>query len=173
MDKLCRLTGLSAHKHQDNGISTNLGYPEKVPSSAAAQMNGHQAHPEQQQARKQEFQRHKTSSTMTPSIGLHDCLAPISRSRLSTLAQIGEDWLYLALLGIIMALISFSMDTVITMFLNTRLWLSEELSHHGVLLQYLAWCLTSILLVTFSSGFVHLCSPTVSKTYAPIITLPK
>lgn len=97
-------------------------------------------------------------------VGLHDSLTPIKRNLLSTLGQIGEDWLYLALLGIIMALLSFSMDYVITLLLNTRLWFSQELGQHGLSLQYLAWCLIPVLLVTFGTGFVHLCSPTVSKT---------
>lgn len=85
------------------------------------------------------------------------------KTRLATLAQIGEDWLYLALLGTIMAMLSFSMDSVITLFLNTRLWLFHDLSEDNVLVQYLGWCITPIVLVTFSSGFVHLCSPTVSS----------
>lgn len=89
-------------------------------------------------------------------------LPPTARTRLATLAQIGEDWLYLALLGTIMALLSFSMDSVITLFLNTRLWLFKDLSEDNTLIQYVGWCLTPIVLVTFSSGFVHLCSPTVS-----------
>lgn len=84
----------------------------------------------------------------------------MTRSKLTTLAQIGEDWLYLALLGIIMALLSFSMDTIITLFLNTRLWLFKDLNGDSILIQYLCWCITPIVLVTFSSGFVHLCSPT-------------
>lgn len=82
------------------------------------------------------------------------------KSRLATLAQIGEDWLYLALLGTIMALLSFSMDSVITLFLNTRLRLFRDISPDNQLIQYLGWCVTPIVLVTFSSGFVHLCSPT-------------
>jgi hypothetical protein len=94
--------------------------------------------------------------------GFYDCLTPMTRSRLNTLAQIGEDWLYLALLGIIMALLSLFMDSMITMFLGTRIWLSEEMSEQNLLLEYLAWCLVPVLLVTFSTGFVHLCSPTVS-----------
>lgn len=86
----------------------------------------------------------------------------VVKSKLKTLAQIGEDWLYLALLGIIMAVISFSMDTIIALFLNTRLRLYQDLNDHSYLIQYVGWCLTPIVLVTFSSGFVHLCSPTVS-----------
>lgn len=99
------------------------------------------------------------------SSGLYDCLTPMTRCRLNTLAQIGEDWLYLALLGIIMALLSLSMDSMITMFLETRIWLSEEMEEQNLLLQYLAWCIVPIFLVTFSTGFVHLCSPTVSNSY--------
>lgn len=105
-------------------------------------------------------------SSRRPQTPQGDWLKPISKSRLSTLAQIGEDWLYLALLGIIMALLSFSMDAIITSFLNTRLWLTNEMSNYHVLLQYTAWCVTPILLVTFSTGFVHLCSPTVSYIVA-------
>lgn len=96
-----------------------------------------------------------------------------ARTRLATLAQIGEDWLYLALLGTIMALLSFSMDSVITLFLNTRLWLFKDLSEDNRLVQYVGWCLTPIILVTFSSGFVHLCSPTVSVSFVYVYYMTK
>lgn len=59
----------------------------------------------------------------------------VSKTRLATLAQIGEDWLYLALLGIIMALLSFSMDSIITLFLGTRLWLFKDLSADSLIIQ--------------------------------------
>lgn len=115
------------------------------------------------QANKSDEQASSSASASANASGGYDCLTPLTRSRLNTLAQIGEDWLYLALLGIIMALLSLSMDSVITLFLGTRIWLSEEASEQNLLLQYLAWCVTPILLVTFSTGFVHLCSPTVSQ----------
>lgn len=94
-------------------------------------------------------------------------MGKVIKSKLKTLAQIGEDWLYLALLGIIMALISFSMDTIIALFLNTRLRLYQDLNDYTLIIQYIGWCATPIVLVTFSSGFVHLCSPTVSFIFAP------
>lgn len=115
----------------------------------------------------------KPNGATNATAGLHDSLAPIKPGRLTTLAQIGEDWLYLALLGVIMALLSFSMDTIITLFLNTRLWLSEELGQHGLMLEYSAWCLVPILLVTFSTGFVHLCSPTVSTVDSNVVAESK
>lgn len=86
----------------------------------------------------------------------------VSMNRLATMAQIGQDWLYLALLGIIMALLSFSMDSVISLFLDTRLRLFKDLNVDLMVVKYLAWCIMPIILVAFSSGFVHLCSPTVS-----------
>lgn len=98
-----------------------------------------------------------------PTVAAGISTSKLIRSKLKTLLQIGEDWLYLALLGIIMALISFSMDTIIALFLNTRLRLYQDLADYSPLIQYVGWCLTPIVLVTFSSGFVHLCSPTVSS----------
>lgn len=87
----------------------------------------------------------------------------IIKSRLAALAQIGEDWLYLASLGAIMALISFSMDGIIAMFLSNRLWLFHDLTTDNLIIQYLGWCVPPIVLVSFSAGFVHLCSPTVGS----------
>lgn len=115
---------------------------------------------------KQKAPQQHTKNSQSPVFSLENSQdvqkSPSARSRLATLAQIGEDWLYLALLGTIMALLSFSMDTVITLFLNTRLWLFKDLSEDNTIIQYVGWCLTPIVLVSFSSGFVHLCSPTVS-----------
>lgn len=108
----------------------------------------------------------KPNSNNTVNVAANDNRSqPVAgKTRLATLAQIGEDWLYLALLGIIMALLSFYMDSVITLFLNTRLWLFKDLSEDNLFIQYLGWCVAPIVLVTFSSAFVHLCSPTVSPS---------
>lgn len=86
----------------------------------------------------------------------------VIKQKLTPLYQIGQDWLYLALLGTTMAVLSFSMDQVINLFLNTRLWLFEDLADSNLLARYLAWCAIPLVLVIFSTGFVHLCSPTVS-----------
>lgn len=86
------------------------------------------------------------------------------KQKLTSLYQIGQDWLYLALLGTTMAVLSFSMDQVINLFLNTRLWVFEDLANSNLVARYLAWSTTPLVLVIFSTGFVHLCSPTVSLT---------
>lgn len=82
------------------------------------------------------------------------------RSPLLRLTPIGEDWLYLALLGIIMAVLSFLMDTVVSLLLDLRLWFFEDMQESNYLAQFFGWCLIPILLVTLSSAFVHVCSPT-------------
>ncbi|XP_011503467.1 PREDICTED: chloride channel protein 2 [Ceratosolen solmsi marchali] len=72
-------------------------------------------------------------------------------------ARLGEDWVFLALLGIIMALISYAMDRGISMCNNGQ-WLYEDLTSHPVL-QYLAWVSLPVCLVLFSAGFVHIIAP--------------
>ncbi|KAL4221849.1 Chloride channel protein 2 [Mactra antiquata] len=74
------------------------------------------------------------------------------------LSKIGEDWIFLALLGIIMAFLSFAMDYVIEKMQEAKLWLYEELSF-SLSLQYLCWILYSVLLIMFATGFTHLVSP--------------
>ncbi|KAJ8679361.1 hypothetical protein QAD02_015148 [Eretmocerus hayati] len=91
---------------------------------------------------------------------------PVSRKFLALLAfawkhtgaRLGEDWVFLALLGIIMALISYAMDSGISMCNNARIWLYEDLSTHPAL-QYLAWVALPVCLILFSAGFVHIVAP--------------
>lgn len=40
-----------------------------------------------------------------------------------TFARLGEDWVFLAMLGVIMAVLSFAMDRGISVCNNARLWL--------------------------------------------------
>ncbi|XP_023247011.1 chloride channel protein 2 [Copidosoma floridanum] len=73
-------------------------------------------------------------------------------------ARLGEDWVFLALLGIIMAFISYAMDRGISMCNNARIWLYEDLTSHPVL-QYFAWVFLPVCLTLFSAGFVHIVAP--------------
>ncbi|XP_032669295.1 chloride channel protein 2 isoform X1 [Odontomachus brunneus] len=73
-------------------------------------------------------------------------------------ARLGEDWVFLALLGIIMALISYAMDRGISMCNNARIWLYHDLTTHPAL-QYLAWVSLPMCLILFSAGFVHIVAP--------------
>ncbi|XP_057320349.1 chloride channel protein 2 isoform X2 [Microplitis mediator] len=73
-------------------------------------------------------------------------------------ARLGEDWVFLALLGIIMALISYAMDRGISMCNNARIWLYQDLTTHPAL-QFLAWVSLPVCLILFSAGFVHIVAP--------------
>merc|ERR1740131_516042 len=75
-----------------------------------------------------------------------------------TFARIGEDWVFLGLLGVIMALVSFLMDYTISMCNNARLWLVKDLVAN-MWPQLLAWVSLPVFLVLFSTGFVHVVAP--------------
>ncbi|XP_003736834.2 chloride channel protein 2 isoform X8 [Drosophila pseudoobscura] len=75
-----------------------------------------------------------------------------------TVARLGEDWVFLALLGIIMALLSFIMDKGISICTNARIWLYRDLTSHP-LIQYISWVSLPVCLILFSAGFVHLIAP--------------
>lgn len=83
----------------------------------------------------------------------------ISR-KLARLTPIGSDWLHLALLGIVMAILSFTVDAIVSLLLSTRLSIFTGMLSSNLLFQFIGWSSMPILLVTISSLFVHVCSPT-------------
>lgn len=78
-----------------------------------------------------------------------------------TFAKLGEDWVFLAVLGIVMAIISYIMDYGIGVCGSSRMKLYnvvKEQNYH-VVVQFLAWCILPVFLVLFSAGFVHIVAP--------------
>nr|CAH7729648.1 unnamed protein product [Callosobruchus chinensis] len=75
-----------------------------------------------------------------------------------TFAKLGEDWVFLALLGVIMAVISFIMDRGISVCDNARLWLFRDLTTNPAA-QYTAWVSLPVCLILFSTGFVQIVAP--------------
>ena len=75
-----------------------------------------------------------------------------------TFARLGEDWVFLAILGMLMALVSFAMDYTIALCNNARLWLVQDLVSN-IYLQFLAWVCLPTVLILFSTGFVHVVAP--------------
>ncbi|CRL08157.1 CLUMA_CG020883, isoform A [Clunio marinus] len=75
-----------------------------------------------------------------------------------TFARMGEDWIFLAMLGFIMAVLSYVMDKGISMCNNARVWLYRDLTSDPAI-QFLAWVSLPFCLVLFSAGFVHLVAP--------------
>ncbi|XP_052820809.1 chloride channel protein 2-like isoform X3 [Mya arenaria] len=98
------------------------------------------------------------NSEPKPRYRILECWIAVVRSWHWVVKKVGEDWIFLALLGIIMALLSFTMDYVIEKMQEAKIWLYQELSF-SISLQYLSWVLYSILLITFAVGFTHLMSP--------------
>ncbi|KAK2709820.1 chloride channel protein 2-like isoform X1 [Artemia franciscana] len=72
-------------------------------------------------------------------------------------AKIGEDWVFLALLGVLMACLSFSIDYGANLCNKARIWFYEYMEN--MFLKYLAWISLPVFLVLFSVGFVHLVAP--------------
>uniref|UniRef100_A0A4W3J3B1 Chloride channel protein n=1 Tax=Callorhinchus milii TaxID=7868 RepID=A0A4W3J3B1_CALMI len=76
------------------------------------------------------------------------CLAFVKRQ----LSRVGDDWYFLFIFGILMALISFGMDFTVSKLLKAHRHLYEKLDGSSVL-QYLCWTIYPIALTTFSTGF--------------------
>lgn len=76
-------------------------------------------------------------------------------------ARIGEDWIFLALLGVIMAILSLLVDIAVNWLSNERNWLYRDLSNDPFI-QYIAWVTPPVILILFSVGFVNLVAPQAS-----------
>ena len=79
-----------------------------------------------------------------------------------TFAKLGEDWVFLAVLGILMAVVSFAMDLGISVCNTSRVWLFHHLGDvlgDHVAVKYFAWTVLPVTLVLFSTGFVHIMTP--------------
>ncbi|XP_073782104.1 chloride channel protein 1 isoform X2 [Danio rerio] len=90
-----------------------------------------------------------------PYFKCQDCLARVQRY---IVTKLGEDWIFLVLLGLTMALVSWSMDYASAKSIQAYKWMYGELKGN-VALQYLAWVSYPIILVVFASLFCHLVAP--------------
>lgn len=110
---------------------------------------------EQQQRREEQQQAENDLKTYDDS-----CLASIKRliawSR-PCWSLLGSDWVFLLILGIIMALISSVLDLAIEKCQTAHIWLFSLPSN--TFLQYLVWTSFPLILITFSVGFTYLVSP--------------
>ncbi|MBN3277900.1 CLCN2 protein, partial [Polyodon spathula] len=74
------------------------------------------------------------------------------------ISRVGEDWIFLILLGLLMALVSWAMDYAIAVCLQAQKWMYGGLDSN-VFLQYLAWVTFPVVLITFSAGFTQILAP--------------
>ncbi|XP_061109828.1 chloride channel protein 1-like [Conger conger] len=84
-----------------------------------------------------------------------DCVARVQRY---IVTKLGEDWIFLVLLGITMALVSWTMDYASAKSLQAYKWMHNHLQGN-VPLQYLAWVAYPMMLILFSSLFCQLVAP--------------
>ncbi|KAK5883331.1 hypothetical protein CesoFtcFv8_019669 [Champsocephalus esox] len=84
-----------------------------------------------------------------------DCIAWVQRFLVT---RLGEDWIFLIMLGITMALVSWTMDYASTKSLQAYKWIYGELKGK-IALQYLAWVSYPLIFILFSSLFCHLVAP--------------
>ncbi|XP_039516438.1 chloride channel protein 2b isoform X1 [Pimephales promelas] len=80
--------------------------------------------------------------------------------------RVGEDWIFLILLGLVMALVSFVMDFCIALLLQAQKWMYGGLDSN-VILQYLAWVTYPVVLISFSAGFTHIVAPQAAGSGIP------
>uniref|UniRef100_A0A671LP86 Chloride channel protein 2-like n=1 Tax=Sinocyclocheilus anshuiensis TaxID=1608454 RepID=A0A671LP86_9TELE len=86
------------------------------------------------------------------------CQVCTSRCRKFLISRVGEDWIFLILLGLLMALVSWAMDYTIAFCQQAQKWMYGGL-HSNMLMQYLAWVTYPVVLITFSAGFTQILAP--------------
>ncbi|XP_074925067.1 chloride channel protein 2 [Chelonoidis abingdonii] len=74
------------------------------------------------------------------------------------ISKVGEDWIFLILLGLVMALVSWAMDFTIATCLQAQKWMYGGLDTN-IFLQYMAWVTYPVVLITFSAGFTQILAP--------------
>ncbi|NWI96685.1 CLCN1 protein, partial [Pitta sordida] len=72
--------------------------------------------------------------------------------------KLGEDWIFLVLLGLVMALVSWGMDYASAKSLQAYKWMYREL-HPNVPMQYVVWVAYPLALILFAAIVCHLVSP--------------
>uniref|UniRef100_A0A673NKK2 Chloride channel, voltage-sensitive 2b n=1 Tax=Sinocyclocheilus rhinocerous TaxID=307959 RepID=A0A673NKK2_9TELE len=82
------------------------------------------------------------------------------------MSRVGEDWIFLILLGLVMALVSFVMDFCIALLLQAQKWMYGGLDSN-VILQYFAWVTYPVVLISFSAGFTHIVAPQAAGSGIP------
>ncbi|XP_069835927.1 chloride channel protein 1 isoform X3 [Dendropsophus ebraccatus] len=86
------------------------------------------------------------------------CHACAQRIKKYFIKKLGEDWIFLVLLGLVMALVSWSMDYASAKSIQVYRWMYKGASHN-VWYQYMAWVSYPLVLILFAAVFCHLVSP--------------
>ncbi|XP_063290905.1 chloride channel protein 1 isoform X1 [Pelobates fuscus] len=128
-----------------------------------AKTYGHYTEELSQFARKEaaKLLQEKQTATKPPDVKTEcysKCQACLQRVKQYFIQKLGEDWIFLVLLGLVMALVSWSMDYASAKSLQAYRWMFQSVSHN-VWLQYLAWVSYPLILILFAAVFCHIVSP--------------
>ncbi|XP_054858564.1 chloride channel protein 1 [Eublepharis macularius] len=94
------------------------------------------------------------------------CHACAKRVQKYVTKKLGEDWIFLVLLGLVMALVSWGVDYTSAKSLQAYKWMYKEL-HPSVPMQYLAWVTFPLILILFAAVFCQLVSPQAAGSGIP------
>ncbi|KAM9324570.1 chloride channel protein 1 [Gastrophryne carolinensis] len=135
------------------------------PPPAEVQTYGHYTEELSQFARKEAvklLQERKSVSSCKPPDVQHECYskchACVQRIKKYLIKKLGEDWIFLVLLGLVMALVSWSMDYASAKSIQAYRWMYQGASSN-VWYQYLAWVSYPLVLILFAAVFCHIVSP--------------
>ncbi|XP_029986412.1 chloride channel protein 1-like, partial [Sphaeramia orbicularis] len=142
------------HTHGQNGCQSRHG---QQPGHYGRYRTRRQSNMEAEPAKEQLAEPELTSS-MRKKRSLSRCRECVARVQRFLVTRLGEDWIFLVLLGITMALVSWTMDYASAKSLQAYKWIYVEL-RGNVLLQYVAWVSYPLLFILFSSLFCHLVAP--------------
>ncbi|CAL8342883.1 unnamed protein product [Arctogadus glacialis] len=102
--------------------------------------------------------QHVVERTTLQKISLRSLSVCTVRCQKFLISRVGEDWIFLILLGLLMALVSWAVDFCIAICLQAQKWMYGGLDSN-VFLQYLAWVTYPVVLITFSAGFTQILAP--------------
>uniref|UniRef100_UPI0037E792C6 chloride channel protein 1a n=1 Tax=Semicossyphus pulcher TaxID=241346 RepID=UPI0037E792C6 len=140
--------------HGQNGYHSRHGHQHGYHSR---QRNRRQSNMETEPVEEQPDEPDQTSS-MKKKRSYSKCRDCIARVQRFLVTRLGEDWIFLILLGITMALVSWTMDYASAKSLQAYKWIYGEL-RGNIPLQYLAWVSYPLIFILFSSLFCHLVAP--------------
>ncbi|XP_018575781.1 chloride channel protein 2 [Anoplophora glabripennis] len=85
-----------------------------------------------------------------------------------TFSKLGDDWVFLAFLGIFVAIISYTVDKGIQMCTTGRMWLYTELAEN-MFSKWVAWICLPFCLILWDVGLTHLVAPQAAGSGIPQI----
>ncbi|XP_028130029.2 chloride channel protein 2 isoform X2 [Diabrotica virgifera virgifera] len=86
----------------------------------------------------------------------------------NTFGHLGEDWVFLAFLGIIVAVISYTVDKAVWLCNNGQKWLYADVAS-GMFAKWVAWVALPFCLIIWNVGLTHLVAPQAAGSGIPQI----